>query len=353
MRPLQRWVFLLCVLSFFAGLAQAQDTLVFPSIDPASVSFIDVSMEIDHLAISNDASYLYMCDEGSIKTCLLRNKAGDIFLNFSPKNNQRAFWSYDNKVIAISTPLSCQDGNLFVLYTEKNITEQQCTYLFPALENWWSPINLNELYMTMNSMYDWKIDDTFFIHPLSAPPMTLLQQSIGYLDVLWDAETSLPLGFMRPQRIFKQSYIERAYLSVCYHAWDMGDNNICVHLLNTLDYSEAYVLGAQANGHWVLWYGHLGNNPREIVKSSDQIADTIFYMTYLPTGETQEVFRLSQLGQAHIELTTVAWSPDAHTLALSVQPMRFALEIAPNTTPLVGDKPGVLVLDVDWSDNQP
>lgn len=352
MRPLCRWVFLLCLLCLPVGLAQTQTSLIFPTIDSTSVTFIAVSMEIDHLSISNNADYLYLCDEGYTNKCLLRETAGQVLLEFFPENVRRLAWSYDNKILAGNTTgFTCEKGNFFILYTENNIFEKGCMHSgFPAY-TWWSPINHDELYMTLNSMYDRQLGYSFFVDPLSAPSLTLLQSSIGYLDVLWDPDTGLPLGFIRPWQKIAESHIEKSHLQACYHAWDMGENSICVPFLDTLDYSEMDVLGAQANEHWMLWYGHLGSTPREVIESSDQITDTVLYMTYLPTGETREVFRLSQLGQPHLELNTIAWSPDARTLALAVRTNPSGLNIDPNTTPLVADDPGVIILDLDWMDN--
>jgi len=171
---------------------------------------------------------------------------------------------------------------------------------------------------------------------------------VGYGALLWDTTNGNPAAVINLNRAVEpgSDLINTSVFEICATRLDQ-----CVPLVDTLTYTPADVFYWQLNGRWLLWAGHLAAAGSATLVSEDpaSYSDTVFYVTNIFNGETQEVFRFSSLGDASLYgRWNVSWSPDRNVIALSVGEIASATPVARPTLGPAPEARRMLLLTLDW-----
>jgi hypothetical protein len=337
-----------CFLYFFPQIiTQAQTSVSFPEVTNYQILGID---QDERFSISNNAEYIYGCEDIFHRCNIWDRKSQDVVSAPFLSRKKGAYWSNDNsRLITSVEDNSCQSSpDIFsaaIFDTATRSISKVCLLDSLYIADW-SPLSasilsLGERLLDINSL-----QSTEFT-PITHLSIADLPQYLGYGDVLWNPDTRLPVAnwFIKIESL--GAHITRSDIQFC----TLGGEQ-CLTILNTLTISDVDVFDVKLHQHWMLWGGNLDKSGDALISPLGiaKDADTILYLTYLPTGETRELFRFSSLAQPDLYVKGMAWSPDARTIALSLgtsnPPTLAPLDGTPR--PPVRYVAGTLLLDVNW-----
>jgi hypothetical protein len=335
--------FLLLLLGLCLSAAAQPPVVLFPLPDLNSLRY--VAIKGDAFAISNKGAYFYACEFSTTDFCQIFDDQVNVLDTINNASAQDVSWSYDNQRLVTLERKNCETvDNLHVFTTSSQSIDFSCFSLFGMFQAW-SPVRPDQFYVE-GEQARWDMDEERFVTftPSKSLNETQLETAIGYQDYFWDTTNEQPIAKLHIKMkkdanlVITQSDILACTLNL----------EQCVTLLDTLNSSPLYLRFAKLNGSWLLWGGNLGINAGESAAVYERTADVIFYITYMPTMTTQEVFRLSDLAQPYIYVDDISWSPDRNTLALAVQEINQPL-FESAFPPKVEAKSGTILFDLQWN----
>jgi hypothetical protein len=330
-----------------AAVTQAQDSARdFPVVTEHEIINAE---ERDYFSISNNAEYIYGCYL-RLGSCGLLNKVTDEGTSLTPGDGLLTYWSKDNRFL-ITTNLtppcesSLDDPNIVVFDTQTETVSNLCLNDgFVSLK--WSPIIPTSALVNSQYLLDFTTMQTSpFSPPVSSISQQDLERYVGYDRYLWDPDTNTLAGVLYFGQDTNGSFFDHSAFEICTYHLEQ-----CITVLNTLDYSGVDVFRWGLNGNWLLWAGHLAaSGQAEPSRNPTRRSDTIVYITDIVTGATQELFRFSSLARNDVYVRDMAWSPDGHTVALSLGAFNPPTPMPPGPEYTPSDfRAGVLLLTLDW-----
>jgi hypothetical protein len=337
---------MLCLIAVIP--VQAQNTPAFPTV--AATGF--ASFSGDYFAISNNATYIYLCAGADLTCNIYERSTGNVVMEL--ESNAYATWSADgSRLVAAEGILPCESAedtpNLRLFDPSTGTASTACVpFTFPWLD--WSPINTNVFTIDEQTLFNFADNSISSYRSTVTVDATAITRYVGYGGLFWDSTNGAPVGVINLRRDVDPTndQIVSSVFELC--AMRLLQ---CAPLLDTLAHTTADVYSWTLNGRWLLWAGHLSSSGTAMLTGEDPASynDTVIFLTNIFNGETQEIFRFSSLGESNLYTTwNMSWSPDRNMIALSLGETASATPVARPTLGPAPEARSMLLITLDWGD---
>jgi hypothetical protein len=304
--------------------------------------------------ISNTEMYIYMphSEEAFIRP--MENTQAVVL--YTSGLQSAAGWSASGRYFSLGmqNPITCKfpeaESYLIIYDVETNTQTAFCIPLETHLLNLaWSPFNENLIFANE----EWLIDLTTQTMERTYNgiyPGNQVSDYVGYDHYLWDIETHKPGAVVDLKTSVSTDpntpvVIESAIFEFCQLSG--GARRECNTVVDvTGNYPGEHVFDWQIANNMLLWGAHESGSTEKVsmlgIAPGDR-TDTVLYITDLNTGETRELFRLSQLGIENVFTDDLDWSPDANTIALNLRQKTGAFS---------SEEIGLLSITLDWQHSE-
>lgn len=349
-KPLKIIIWISLVLSVsYATQAQVM-TSEFPNIE--GYENLDITFDED-FTISDGVLFTFGCESLS-GTCGVWDRATDATTILAEEGGFKTYWSIDNaQIMTRNENHSCDaaagEYGLSIFHT---LTQ---TLTYACLPTAFYTVDWSPLQPEIASIY---LDDYYLLNMLDfhltayTPTITIHQTDlinlVGYKDYLWDSTTGLPAAKLNlNEQQADDGQITQAVMEACTF-----QSEACIPLVDMLRVSHGASFGSILNGHWLLWgvqESESGLPNRNAVLNPLLRSDTVLYLTDIWTGESRQLLRFSDLRRDDVVVADFIWSPDAQTIALSLESYdTTVLAVNQVINHPLGGRPGILLIKLSW-----